>query len=574
MSVIDVQEEHRAQKKSVDCLVFSGGGAKGAMYSGVMESLSVAGVLTGVQAVAGSSAGAITAALIATGISSEDFAKISSDVNFTGLLGSGNALSLGLLLKDGKPLHSLVQKTIASSAAIFLMETDIESLCVKRLVEIANETEFAQKSLSTVTNEEDAQKLTEQLSYLESSKILLEDIATNQSPAFQDLKKRCAKGGDVLFKDLEMLRILSPTRFKDLLVTAVRKEDGELTIFSTKTTPNVSIADAVRASSGLPLLFQSWKIGEHHFVDGGYRDNVPVKYFDDHSIKDLTRSPDANQTSHESAAHKSRMLAFAFGGGTPGSDTNIAVYGRETHLKLPNLIKQFVVDVLYKVLTGVQGTFRHTQTEKETYERLSKDPLSVVPLSTESSGVGTISFARAQNVALILHIKGEIETSRHLLNHGIIEDKSQSFPIREFLFTICEPLIASGKVANREHLLKFGKKDLWESKDKYLLVADWLVEAASSANPKLSTKTHTVSNLIKALNKSDASLEIKEIFIKVLKVDTAGKSARDYQIQERDVQKWLDQNQHRATHQAKHKAAIQAKSSNQPKSPHKPTNLR
>ena len=64
-----IEELIEAQNQPFKCAVFSGGGAKGNIYSGVHESLSDSGVLEGLEAVAGSSAGAITAAVIATGIS-------------------------------------------------------------------------------------------------------------------------------------------------------------------------------------------------------------------------------------------------------------------------------------------------------------------------------------------------------------------------------------------------------------------------------------------------------------------------------------------------------------------------
>src|SRR3954453_918866 len=48
-------------------LVFEGGGVKGVAYAGALEVLDSAGILAQVTAVAGTSAGAITAALVALG---------------------------------------------------------------------------------------------------------------------------------------------------------------------------------------------------------------------------------------------------------------------------------------------------------------------------------------------------------------------------------------------------------------------------------------------------------------------------------------------------------------------------
>ena len=54
-----------------ECLVFKGGGAKGAIYPGALKALEDAGVMPYIKRVAGASAGAVTAALIAIGLSAE-----------------------------------------------------------------------------------------------------------------------------------------------------------------------------------------------------------------------------------------------------------------------------------------------------------------------------------------------------------------------------------------------------------------------------------------------------------------------------------------------------------------------
>lgn len=52
-------------------LVFRGGGSKGVAYVGALQSLSEQGVLENIENVAGSSAGAMTAAIVACGGSAE-----------------------------------------------------------------------------------------------------------------------------------------------------------------------------------------------------------------------------------------------------------------------------------------------------------------------------------------------------------------------------------------------------------------------------------------------------------------------------------------------------------------------
>lgn len=107
-----IEEVVTAQNQPFTCASFSGGGAKDAIYSGAHEALNKAGILKNLEAVAGSLAGSITAAMIATGISREKFQKISQDTNLKGLLGDG-----GIINKDGKPLLELMRNTISGNYA-------------------------------------------------------------------------------------------------------------------------------------------------------------------------------------------------------------------------------------------------------------------------------------------------------------------------------------------------------------------------------------------------------------------------------------------------------------------------
>lgn len=63
-------------------LVFEGGGVKGIAYGGALERLEEMGILDSIERVAGTSAGAITAALLAVGYSPKEISKIISDTDF------------------------------------------------------------------------------------------------------------------------------------------------------------------------------------------------------------------------------------------------------------------------------------------------------------------------------------------------------------------------------------------------------------------------------------------------------------------------------------------------------------
>ncbi len=63
-------------------LVFEGGGIKGIAYGGALQEMEKIGLLNNVRRVAGTSAGAITAILLAVGYTASELSKIIADTNF------------------------------------------------------------------------------------------------------------------------------------------------------------------------------------------------------------------------------------------------------------------------------------------------------------------------------------------------------------------------------------------------------------------------------------------------------------------------------------------------------------
>ena len=554
-----------AQQKPVEFLAFSGGGAKGAIYAGVYEALKSSGAMDGVRAVAGSSAGAITAALIATGITPKDFETISKNTNLKGLLGKKGFL----INKDGGPLLELLQTTILKNIANFINENDVAQVSDQRLIKIAYEQNNISEQKASFEDQEkivlkqmsnlweeltnnpgnktiedrievlEAQKkdLGEQLKELsykeretqEQAKIV-QAIANNQSPEFDDLMHRCAHGGKIYFKDLKLLRAVDPDKFKDLVVTAVRKDNGELTIFNSKDTPDVEIALACRASASIPLVFKPVKIDGVKYVDGGYRDNIPTKYFesstDDTEIEEVTDDPEKSKD----AKNQGRTIAFAFSSNEMDAPVNIAIYSGKPNIYDPSAIIKFLVDVIFKAIARVGGHFKYTETEKDTYESLRRDPLNVVPLDTKD--VSTLSFDTAQAKADYLQIKGYIQAMGHMRNHGLDKEIDKEFAHKEFLLTVYEKVesrnlieswgdrIDKSRQIKAEHLLSFCRPEKWEVQQKSTILEDYIVLAATKrSSGVLSNDTNTISKLVESLNDPFTSIEIKKDFIKVTGID-------------------------------------------------------
>lgn len=72
----------------IERLVLSGGGAKGVAFSGMVKALEESGALGKIRIISGSSAGAISAAFLASGMGHADFDKMSDETNLVSLLDS------------------------------------------------------------------------------------------------------------------------------------------------------------------------------------------------------------------------------------------------------------------------------------------------------------------------------------------------------------------------------------------------------------------------------------------------------------------------------------------------------
>ena len=90
--------------RNIENLVFKGGGVLGIAYAGAIEILENEGILTQVQRTAGTSAGAVAAALISLGYSSKEIIAVLGDTN----LKQFQELVL-LLQQQKKLLHLFIQ---------------------------------------------------------------------------------------------------------------------------------------------------------------------------------------------------------------------------------------------------------------------------------------------------------------------------------------------------------------------------------------------------------------------------------------------------------------------------------
>jgi exoenzyme U len=249
-------------------ITFSGGGAKGAALPGALKALEDNHVLDGVTTITGSSVGAMTASLVAAGITAEDFKTVSNDDFVTSQITEGKKTP-GIL---GGALKNLV--------------TGQEDNALKG--------EGLEKLLAHVLDASLNKRVSD---YDEQCK----KDGTQPNPVVFQVLQNMGKDGPT-FDDLRVLSKVIP-QIKEAVITGTYttefetkkvndKEEkgdklkggndrGQLYIFSADTEPKMPVSVAVHASASFPFAFKPVVITLSsgltvRFVDGGAMNNTPT----------------------------------------------------------------------------------------------------------------------------------------------------------------------------------------------------------------------------------------------------------------------------------------------------------
>ena len=207
-------------------LVFEGGGVWGMAYEGVLGVLGERGVLDGVERVAGASAGAITACLLAVGYSAAEVGRVVRATNFREFEDDtvGFARDTARLLTEygwfkGEVFKQWIRARIAEKAAALSRQHGVKGLPAR--------------------------------------------------PTFSDLTawhRRLANKGVAL-----------PALY--MVGTNLSKQRRE--IYSAEHTRSLKVEDAVRRSMSIPIFFACARgANQDVLVDGGLTWNYPVNLFD------------------------------------------------------------------------------------------------------------------------------------------------------------------------------------------------------------------------------------------------------------------------------------------------------
>ena len=271
----------KAPPPPVQEITFSGGGGKGSALPGAVYALEQSGTLKSAKVITGASVGSMTAALVAAGVTAEDFDLIANAVETTATIKEGKAVSGGKVLKQAL-------KNVASNTGTKLMQ----ALSGKDVIgNDGTEGLLTGDGLETVVSGAMTQSVQKAYSAHAGS------LPDGQQPdeAIQKILDRLfdAKNGPT-FMEMRQLSAAMPD-IKEVVISGTYKgavdprtnqvKEGErpqLAIFSADTEPNLPVATAVHASASFPIAFKPLDIflEQTHetvrFQDGGILNNAPT----------------------------------------------------------------------------------------------------------------------------------------------------------------------------------------------------------------------------------------------------------------------------------------------------------
>lgn len=385
-------------------LVLSGGGAKGVAYPGAIKALEDKGVLDGICTMSGSSAGGITAALLASGMGASAFKALSDGMNLIMLLDSPN--------KTYKLFQHMCTE-VGALAQPLPVVGGITQLLLNVLPRIQSEAAPLEKVLRE-----------------ESSKSVLKQIAANpvvaREPEVVAIVQKLEKGGSVTFGDLALLSQRIP-QIKSLNITGTAMFEGrpQMVVFNASLTPDMSIARAAHISGSFPGVFK--QVGEQDqpfqakgertfFQDGGVMLNVPVPEMFD---RQFSNSP----------LRQSDNLILKF------EESQTAVNDRGTK-------KQAVVDWMVRAPVAARGALQHEALEAFT------DQTVVVPLKTDKGDFstmlgGTLNFSMPDDIKNHLQEHLQRAVDAHLDSRAQAREQYNFASVEEALMALDDEMLNS-----------------------------------------------------------------------------------------------------------------------------------
>jgi predicted acylesterase/phospholipase RssA len=249
-------------------LVFEGGGAKGFVFVGAMQEFEAMGHTHG--RLLGTSAGAITAALLAAGYTSGEMLAALKERQ-------GDKSVFASFMGDIPPID---RDAIKKSSMLGLLQT----INLHFLPDFF-EGRLDERIVRAIANKP---KLRHLFSFMEYGGWFSADAFVTWMTG--KLNSGLFDGKPRNFGAMTMAQLYSATK-KDLTLVATDISDNLMLVLNHRTAPNLPVVWAVRMSMNIPMLWQEviWKkewgrfigrdISGHSIVDGGVLSNFPLELF-------------------------------------------------------------------------------------------------------------------------------------------------------------------------------------------------------------------------------------------------------------------------------------------------------
>jgi predicted acylesterase/phospholipase RssA len=241
----------------IETLVLKGGGMKGVGNPPGLVELEKSGMLKDLKSIVGTSAGALTAVALSSGLNAREFQDLSDRTDFMSLKTKPEGF------KTQYPMVKLNLTGFHAGTALQMMDR----------VSAGSVKDHLDKNWDTVLTKQQEGKL-------DQSQVNRLQFLRGQDFGIDRTKQM------ITFKDLDILHEIDPGKFKKLSLTAFNDTDKKLVYMDSKSTPDMPIAIAGRMSMSIPIFFSSIKYdmgeGTKNWTDGGVGSNMPGgKVFDD-----------------------------------------------------------------------------------------------------------------------------------------------------------------------------------------------------------------------------------------------------------------------------------------------------
>ena len=367
-------------------LVLSGGGMKGQAYVAVVKTLENTGIRKDLKHIAGTSAGALTAACIATGMSAQTYADLVTNLDMRdqmndikgkppecrasvdGYAQGGHALRLdssALRLSAGKLFHTC-QSTIRKNVTAF---------CQGHLSNLSN---------SNMTREEKA------------------SIARLHFRIKQDISYQPT------FADLALLHKYDPDNFKELTLTGFNDTDQKLEVFDARSWPDLPVATAMRISMAIPGIIDPVILRENAedkvMIDGGIGANLPTHLLNTFATGGALKRD--KTTEAEAALLSASTMSLTF-------DAN-----GNAQRALDQGAKGMQMRWYKRLFVAVMAPAR-LQSFQQDAERFVESGTNGLPVF--SGKLDTLSFGASQKMIRAAHVEAEVRFIDALRRNGVAD---------------------------------------------------------------------------------------------------------------------------------------------------------